>query len=385
MNKTATAYIGAEIFDGYTRHTGSALMVKHGRIERIVPESDIPVGCGITEFEGGLITAGFVDLQVNGGGGVMLNNLPGVDTIRTICDAHLKFGTTSLLPTLITTNRSQTDAAILAAKEAVAQGVAGAIGLHLEGPHLSVARKGAHDPAVIRTMDAIDCDKLCALASEIPSLMLTVAPESVTNGQIACLHSAGATVSLGHTDTDYETNKSAMKSGATSVTHLFNAMSQLANRAPGLVGATLDSDAMFAGLIADGIHVDPANIRIALRAKQGPGRIFLVTDAMATIGTDMREFSLDGRRIFRRDSRLTLSDGTLAGADLTMISAVQFIIDEILMDVDEALRMASLYPAQLLNRENEIGSLVSGARADFIHLDNQCQIKSVWRGNNCVR
>lgn len=288
------------------------------------------------------------------------------------------------MPTLITANRSQTNAAIRAAKDALAQGVAGTIGLHLEGPHLSVARNGAHDPALIRKMETTDCENLCGIADDLPSLMITVAPESVTNEQIAQLNHAGVIISLGHTNVDYNTINSAVKSGAISVTHLFNAMSQLENRAPGLVGATLDSDVLFAGLIADGIHVDPAVIRIALRAKQGAGQIFLVTDSMSTIGTDITEFALNERKIFRRDGRLMLSDGTLAGADLTMISAVQFMINEIHIDIDEALRMASLYPAQLLNREKEIGSLVLGAQADFIHLDNRCQIMSVWRGENCV-
>ena len=157
-------------------------------------------------------------------------------------------------------------------------------------------------------------------------------------------------------------------------------MSQLGNRAPGVVGATLDTDTLYAGLIADGIHVDPAVIRVAIRAKQGVGRLFLVTDSMAPLGTDMNEFTLDGRKILRRDGRLTLPNGTLAGADLDMISAVRFMVNEIGLDVDEALRMASLYPAQLLNRDQDIGCLLSGARADFIHLDKQMRIQNVWRG-----
>ena len=381
MRNALTAYVGAEIFSGHSRYRHSVLLVKGGRVAGIVPESEVPSGCDTVELDGGLITAGFVDLQVNGGGGKMLNNAPSVDTIRTICDAHLQFGTTSLLPTLITDTKEQTDAAISATKLAISNGIKGVIGMHLEGPHLSIARKGAHDPALIRTMQAEDCRQLCALANDLPSLLLTVAPESVTQTQITELSNSGAIVSLGHTDTDYQTACEVAVSGATCVTHLFNAMSQLGNREPGVVGATLDTKKLFAGLIADGIHVNPATIRVAIRAKQGAGRLFLVTDAMAPLGTDMKEFTLDGRRILRRDGRLTLSDGTLAGADLDMISAVRFMVNEINLDIDEALRMASLYPAQLLKREGEIGSLVTGARADIAHLNEQLQILNVWRDN----
>lgn len=385
MSSALNAYLGAEVFDGHTRHPQSALLVKGGRVAGIVHASEVPSDCTVIKLGGGLIAAGFVDLQVNGGGGKMLNNTPTIDSIRTICDAHLKFGTTSLLPTLITDTKEQTNAAILAVKEALAQGLDGVIGLHLEGPHLSIARKGAHDPALIRTMEDEDRDQLCALASELPSLLLTVAPESVTHAQITELSTAGATVSLGHTNADYQTAIAAEAAGATCVTHLFNAMSQLGNRAPGVVGAALDSEELFAGLIADGIHVDPASVRIAVRAKLGKGRMFLVTDAMAPLGTDMEEFTLDGRKILRANGRLTLPGGTLAGADLDMMSAVRFMVNEIGVDVDEALRMASLYPALLLKRDKEIGSLVTGARADFIHLNEQLQITSVWRRNRRIR
>ena len=374
-----TAYTGAEIFDGHKRHRQSALLVNGAHIFDIVPEVDLPSDCKIVSLDGGLITAGFVDLQVNGGGGEMLNNSPTVETIRTICDAHLQFGTTSLLPTLITDNREITSAAIEATKGALKQNIEGMIGLHLEGPHLSIVRKGAHDPALIRAMDDVDCDQLTNLARTLPSLLLTVAPESVSSDQIQTLSDAGATVSLGHTNVDFETATKAAANGATCVTHLFNAMSQLGNRDPGVVGAVLETSSLFAGIIADGIHVDPATIRIALRAKLGPGKIFLVTDAMAAIGTNIREFTLNGRKILRHDGRLNLSDGTLAGADLDMISAVKFMINIIGLEVDEALRMASLYPAQLLKRTTEIGRLASGTRADFLHLDSSHNIETVWR------
>ena len=376
MNSTC-AYIGADIFDGTTRHKNCALVVENGHIAGIEPENEVT--CEAIQLAGGLLTAGFVDVQVNGGGGVMLNSAPTLKTIKTIRDAHLPFGTTSLLPTLITDTPARTALARAAAVEAMS--VEGIIGLHLEGPHLSVARKGAHDPSLIRPMTAEDLSELCALAATLPSLLVTVAPESTTPAQIAALQAAGAVVSLGHTDADFATARAA---GATCVTHLFNAMSQLENRAPGVVGAALDSGKMFAGLIADGIHVNPETIKIALRAKKGPGRVFLVTDAMATIGTDLTELHLGGRVIYRKNGRLTLEDGTLAGADLDMISAVRFMVKSIGLPVEEALRMASLYPAQLLGRAAEIGQLTRGSRADFLHLDAGLNIQGVWRGGKAA-
>lgn len=372
------ALTGAEIFDGTTRHKACGLVVENGRISCIAPISEIT--CETRALQGGLLTAGFVDLQVNGGGGVMLNASPTVDAIKTIRDAHLPFGTTSLLPTLITDTPERSEIAAKAAVEA--QRLEGVIGLHLEGPHLSVARKGAHDAALIRPMGEDDLARLCTLAATLPSLLVTVAPESVSAAQIAALKHAGATVSLGHTDTDYTTARNA---GATCATHLFNAMSQLQNRSPGVVGAALENGEMYAGLIADGIHVDPAVIRVALRAKKGPARIFLVTDAMATIGTDLTELNLGGRIIYRKDGRLTLKDGTLAGADLDMISAVKFMVQTIGLPVEEALRMAALYPARLLGRSQEFGQLVRGSRADILHLDADLKIHNIWRGGQPLR
>ncbi len=379
MTTGPTAYTGAEIFDGEKRHAGAALLVENGQVVDVVHAGDLPSKFNEVALDGGIMSAGFVDLQVNGGGGLMLNNAPDVDTIQTICNAHFQFGTTSLLPTLITDTPSQTGRAIEAAKLAVSQDVPAADGLHLEGPHLSVGRKGAHDPALIRTMTEADCERLVILAGELPNLLLTVAPESVSLTQINRLSDAGAIISLGHTDSEYPAVQAAEEAGATGITHLFNAMSQLGNREPGMVGAALESGRLYAGLIADGIHVDAATIGIAMRSKNPPGRIFLVTDAMASVGSDLTEFVLNDRRILRRDGRLVLTDGTLAGADLNMISAVRFMVEAVGTEIDEALRMASLYPAELLKRTDEIGRLGAGTNADFIHLDDALNINGVWR------
>lgn len=365
------------IFDGESWHEDAALVVRGSVIEAIVARGEIPAGAEIVEA-GDMLAPGFVDLQVNGGGGVMLNDHPDVRGIETICQAHAPFGTTALLPTLITDTPEVTAAAIAAGIEAARKKVPGFAGLHLEGPHLSVARKGAHDPKLIRPMTGADLSALIAARARLPALLTTVAPESVTREQVAALVNAGIIVSLGHTDATYVTARAYADVGATMATHLFNAMSQIGNREPGLVGAALDDGRLSAGLIADGIHVDPATVGIALRAKRGPGTIVLVTDAMATIGTAMTSFALNGRTIHRKDGRLTLDDGTLAGADLDMISAVRFAHRRLGVDLDEALRMASLYPAKMLGQPAWLGRLARGAIANVVALSHSLDVSGAW-------
>jgi N-acetylglucosamine-6-phosphate deacetylase len=370
------ALAGARIFDGETWHDNAALVVRDGSIHGIVRDADGSITC--IDLGGGIIAPGFIDLQVNGGGGVMLNDGPSVETIRTICAAHARFGTTALLPTLITDTREMTAAAVEAGAQAARQKVPGFLGLHLEGPHLSLARKGAHDPALIRPMEEADEAALIAARQRLPVLVTTVAPESVAPDRIRALSAADVIVSLGHTDTSYAQALDAVLAGASMATHLFNAMSQIGNREPGLAGAVLDSGTLSAGLIADGIHVDAATMGIALRAKNGPARIFLVTDAMATIGTDMKKFMLNGRTIKRENGRLTLEDGTLAGADLDMISAVRFVHETLGLELDEALRMASLYPAQAIGQGNRLGRFAPGSAANILHLSDALEVRRVW-------
>ncbi|MGN6466024.1 MAG: N-acetylglucosamine-6-phosphate deacetylase [Rhizobiaceae bacterium] len=380
------AISGARIFDGEDWHDGEALLVAGGMVEAIVAQDALPAGARTLDLDGGFLAPGFVDLQVNGGGGVMLNDDPSLETIRRICTAHARFGTTALLATLITDTPETTAAALEAGEAAAREKVQGFLGLHLEGPHLSLSRKGAHDPGLIRPMETADLDRLVAARSSLPVLMTTVAPETVTPQQIAALSGAGIVVSLGHSDAGYATARAAIEAGATQVTHLFNAMSQLQHREPGMVGTALSSGEISAGLIADGFHVDRHVIGIALRSKRGPGRIFLVTDAMATIGADMTEFTLNGRTIRREGGRLTLDDGTLAGADLDMISAVRFMHREIGLPVAEALRMASFYPAMAVGQEHRLGRIGQGRPASFVHLSDALDVQGVWiDGNQAYR
>ena len=373
-----TALTGARIFDGDLWHERSALLIEDGKVAAIVGAREVPADARAVPMDGLSLVPGFIDLQINGGGGVLLNERPDLEGIRTICAAHARFGTTGLLPTLITDNVEVTTETIAAGLAAQAANVPGFLGLHLEGPHLSVARKGAHDPNLIRPMDEADLARTIAARHGLDALLMTLAPENVTNEQIAALHAAGVTVSLGHSDCGYRTAAAAVEAGASMMTHLFNAMSPLGNREPGMVGAALDLGHLNAGLIADGFHVDPASIRVALRAKRGPGRIFLVTDAMSTIGTDMTSFFLNGREIFREGGRLTLTDGTLAGADIDMASCIRFMRDHVGLDLEEALRMASLYPAEAIGMTGRKGRLTHGHDADFAVIDENVAVVSTW-------
>ena len=361
------AITGSDVFDGVSLHKNSALVLEDGRIDAICGMDRLPVDAEVQTTDGGTVMPGFVDLQVNGGGGVMFNDDPSVEALATIAAAHRGIGTLALLPTLITDTREHTTAAIRAAVEATRQGVEGIIGLHLEGPHLSVARKGAHDPALIRPMETADLEQLIAAAEKLPNLMVTVAPESVTPAQVRALADAGVIVALGHTDASYDDCREAFEAGARLTTHLFNAMSQLGSREPGLVGATLDCG-RHAGLIADGVHVHPATMRSALAAKTGPGRIFLVTDAMSTAGSDIAWFELNGRRIARKDGRLTLPDGTLAGADLTMAGALTVMTEDVGVDPAHAFAMATSYPADVLRDAGGHGVFRAGGTSNAIHL-----------------
>ncbi|ETX27348.1 N-acetylglucosamine-6-phosphate deacetylase [Roseivivax isoporae] len=342
------------IFDGTDLRDGVAARFEHGRLAALAPEADLPDEGVALDLGGDILSPGYIDLQVNGGGGVMFNDAPEPATLRRIAEAHRGLGVAGILPTLITDTPEITRAAIAAAVRAVDEGVPGIAGLHLEGPHLSVARKGAHDPALIRPMTGDDLAALCDAAGRLPALLVTVAPESVTPAQVATLAGAGVVVSLGHSDAAYETCMAHAAAGARAVTHLFNAMSQLGNRAPGLVGAALASGALSAGLIADGIHVHPATLRAAWDAKTGPGGIFLVSDAMAPAGTDLAAFTLNGRPITRADGRLTLADGTLAGADLDLTTAIRTCVGQAGLPLAEALRAATTRPATLIGRDHPL-------------------------------
>jgi N-acetylglucosamine-6-phosphate deacetylase len=371
----AKAFVNARLFDGERFADGYALVVYGGKIAGI--EASVPEGAGIVDLGGGILAPGFLDVQVNGGGGILLNSDPTAQGMARIAAAHRPFGTTGLLPTLITDTADRTEAVLAAALEA--RGAPGIIGLHLEGPHLDPRRKGAHRAEYMRPVSDADIAVYSTAAASLDALVLTLAACQVTLRQVAQLASAGVIVSIGHSECSADEADALFDAGARGVTHLFNAMTGLGHREPGLVGAALARDDVWAGIIADGHHVDPRALKVALAAKRGPGRIFLVTDAMALIGSDADHFLLNGRVVRRDDSaeipRLTLEDGTLAGADIDMAASIRFLVERVGVPVDDALRRATADPADFLRLADSRGRLRPGARADLVHLDDDLAVR----------
>ncbi|MGA9868024.1 MAG: N-acetylglucosamine-6-phosphate deacetylase [Acetobacteraceae bacterium] len=361
----------ARLFTGEAMRTDAALIVEAGRIRDVCAGADIPHGMETERLADDLILVpGFIDVQVNGGGGVLFNDSPDLPTLRVIARAHRRFGTTALMATLITDTQATMRGAADAVRAALAVGEPGILGLHLEGPFLNPARKGVHPEVLLR---AITEDALCFLCEETPRpLLVTLAPEIVGADAIARLAAAGVVVAVGHSTASYEQVRAADARG---FTHLFNAMPPLAGRDPGLVGAALTSDG-FAGIIADGYHVHPANLRLALRAK-GAGRVMLVTDAMASVGADITAFRLHGHMVRVADGRLTTKDGVLAGAHLDMASAVRNAVALMGATLEEALRMAAATPADFLGLPDR-GRLVPGAVADAVAISANVGVAGVW-------
>lgn len=365
---------GAQVFDGEQLLDNHVVLVDSGMIKGI--KRDAPSLKGVrVALQGGILAPALLDLQVNGGAGLMVDGGTDLAVLRSICAVHLRLGSAGILPTLITDTPAATARVIAAGIAATREKIPGFLGLHLEGPHLDPRRKGAHDPQLIRPMTAEDLTQLCDAAKNLPALMVTLAPENASAEQIAALTGAGAVVSLGHTDCSYETARAAMSAGARCATHLFNAMSQLGNRAPGLVGAVLEGNAV-AGLIADGIHVSPATLRIAIAAKKRG--LFLVSDCMAFAGSDLQKIVLNGRVICRDAGRLTLQDGTLAGADLTLPQALKCMVQTVGTPPTRALAMATSIPAGVISAADAYGYLAPGRAAHLIHLDTDWQLGAVW-------
>ncbi|SIO21199.1 N-acetylglucosamine-6-phosphate deacetylase [Vannielia litorea] len=370
---SVTAYRAAAIHDGMALRRGVVLVVDGPVVRGLAAPGELPEGCEVVETGAEILAPGYVDLQVNGGGGVMLNDGPSPERMEVIARAHAACGTTSILPTLISAGRAATEAAM----DAQRRPVRGVIGLHLEGPHLDPVKAGAHSPALIRPMEDEDLERLRAVRGR---LKVTLAPATVSLAQVERLAAEGVLVSLGHSACSFEVARDYAAAGARCVTHLFNAMSQMESRAPGLVGAALACGTLSAGLICDGVHVHPEAMRLAARAKQGPGRLFLVSDAMACAGSEIERFTLDGREILRRDGRLTLADGTLAGADLVMAEAVRNAVRLMGLSAEEAIAMATGVPAALVGAG--AGRLRAKAPADFIALDAGLRVQRVWQAGS---
>ena len=368
------ALTGARVFDGAHILEGRAVVIGNGRILAVPQERDLGADVERRRIEG-LLAPGFVDVQVNGGGGVLFNDVRNVDGLRTLADAHRAYGTTGLLPTFITDTRERMAEAMDAMRDALAARVPGVLGIHVEGPFINPERKGVHNPAFMRPMEEEDIEILTSLKEG--RTLVTLAPERTGMDAVARLSSAGVLVCAGHTAGDYATIMEACRHGLRGFTHLYNAMPPLAGRDPGPVGAALDSQGTWCGLIVDGHHVSDAALRIAIAAK-GPERMMLVTDAMSVTGTDLAGFELHGRRIYRKDGRLTTEDGTLAGSDLDMAGAVRNTVQRLGLSLPDALRMASLHPAAFLRLDHELGRIAPGYRASLVLLDDDLQVRDTW-------
>jgi N-acetylglucosamine-6-phosphate deacetylase len=368
------AITGARIFDGESFQDGMAVVVEGQRISQFVREAELAAGVERRALAGGLLVPGFIDVQVNGGGGALLNHNPSVDVVKTIADSHRRFGTVGLLPTVITDAPEVTAAAIAAVRAARAQGVANVLGIHVEGPFLDLARKGAHDPHYIRGLSDGDI-KLLANA-DCGVVMLTVAPNKVPPETIHKLVAAGIRVSLGHAEANYTDVRAALDAGACSFTHLFNAMSQMTGREPGMVGTALADDRSFIGIIADGLHVHDTSLKLALKATT-LDRFMLVTDAMPPAAGGPDQFELQGRSVLRVNGRLQLADGTLAGSNLTMDEAVRYCVNRLDVPLTSALQMASRNPARFLGR-SDLGYIAPGALASLVHMDDNLNVKQTW-------
>jgi N-acetylglucosamine-6-phosphate deacetylase len=354
---------------------GHAVLIEGDTISGLVPDTDIPAGTLRVDLGGHTLLSGFIDVQVNGGGGVLFNDQPTLAGIKTITAAHRAFGTTGMLPTLISDDLNIIESAIAAVEAAIREGVPGILGIHIEGPFLSQAKKGAHNADKFRTLDDDAVRLLSSLKGGIT--LVTLAPEETTPAMIQKLVAAGVIVSAGHTNATCAEARAGLDAGITGFTHLYNAMRQMTAREPGVVGAALADKASFAGIIADGHHVSPASLKAAIRAK-GLGHIMLVTDAMPSVGAAQTSFTLAGAEVRVSGGKCTLADGMLAGSNLDMASALRNARDWLGTELDGAVRMASSTPAAFLGISSTHGSIEVGKQANFVVIDNALNVRQTW-------
>jgi len=355
---------------------GLAVRLSGGRIAAVGRPEEIAAGAIRRDLEGQLLLPGFIDLQVNGGGGVLFNDAPSPEAIAEIGRAHRRFGTTGFLPTLISDDLEVVGLAIDSVRAALRAGTPGLLGVHIEGPFLSVRRKGVHDPSKFRELEADLVPLLTSL--EVGRTLVTLAPEKARPVLIEALVRAGVVVSAGHTNASFATMKTALDHGLSCFTHLFNAMSPLTSREPGVVGAALDDQRSWCGIIVDGRHVDPVVLKIALKCKPHD-KFVLVTDAMPSVGS-RDAFTLQGRPITVKDGVCVDAYGTLAGSNLDMASAVRNAMNLLELDLETAVNMASRNPAELIGMGGELGRIAPGYRADLVLASDDLEVLETWIG-----
>jgi len=376
--QTLKALINGRIFTGEKILHQHVLLVEKGHIIDIVPEHLLPQVKDCYDLNGGLLAPGFIDVHVNGAAGALLNHQPSAQALQTIAQAHREYGTTAFLPTLMTDTWEQMINAVAAVVAAAELGVPGILGIHLEGPYLNVERKGVHSAKRIRIPSSDeDINHLFDVFPAHLIKLITLAPERVSPEFIQRLIRHGMIVSAGHTEASYDQMHIALAHGVTGFTHLFNAMSPMTSREPGVVGAALDHGDSWCGLIVDGHHVHPVTLRQAIKAK-AKGKMMLVTDAMHTVGQGAGRFDLMGSPIVSENKKVTTLNGTLAGSNLDMATAVRNTVQQVGLGLEEALRMASLYPAQFLKLDHKIGRIAKGFQADLVLIDDHMQVQQTW-------
>lgn len=376
----ATALINGRVLTEQGFRDDLTVLIEGDRIVDLLSRNAAHIGdTAAHDLHGAWLLPGFIDCQVNGGGGVLFNNTPDVEALRRIGRAHRRFGTTGYLPTLISDDLAVMRQAIAATREAIEQGVPGVIGIHLEGPYIAPARKGTHDAGKFRVPDAQEIELATSLDNGCT--LITLAPEQVPVADIRALVARGAIVAAGHTAGTYEQVRTGLDAGISGFTHLYNAMSPLQGREPGAVGAALEDRDSWCGVIADGVHVHAASLRVALAAKPR-GKVFLVTDAMPPVGADDPSYELYGEVITVRDGVVRNAAGSLAGSALDMATAVRNSVNMLGLPLAEAARMASTYPAEFIGLGQSHGRIARGYRADFTVLDEALQVVATWIGGS---
>ncbi|MFZ4834326.1 N-acetylglucosamine-6-phosphate deacetylase [Rouxiella sp. Mn2063] len=375
------ALIQGRIFTGHDVLDNHAVIIADGKIERVCPLNELPAGIETRDLKGAILAPGFIDLQLNGCGGVQFNDsleAISIETLEIMQKTNEKYGCTSFLPTLITCSDEYMKHGVNVMRSYLAKYPNQALGLHLEGPYLNILKKGTHNPAFVRKPDAAMIDYLCANADVITQL--TLAPEEVEDKFIRQLCAAGIVVSAGHSNASYEQARDGFAAGVSFATHLYNAMPAITGRQAGLVGAIFDTPDVYTGVIADGLHVAWANIRNAKKLKGD--KLVLVTDATAAAGSNIEEFIFAGKTIYYRDGLCVDDAGTLSGSALTMIEAVQNSVEHVGIPLDEALRMATLYAARAIGVDSTLGTITAGKVANLTAFTHDYKItKTIVNGD----
>lgn len=371
-----TALVNGKVFTGKNWLNNQAVIIAGEKIVALCDQQNLPGNVTHTiDLQGQRLIPGLIDTQVNGGGGLLFNDAPTVATLRTMGEAHRKYGTTGFYPTLISDDLGVVKQAIAAVAQAIAEKVPGVLGIHLEGPFLNPERKGVHDASKFKIIDEAAFELLTSL--KVGKTLITIAPELTTPEMITRMVNADVVVAAGHSAANYEQTKTALSAGLSSFTHLFNAMTPLTSREPGMVGAILEDKNSWCGIIVDGYHVHPSTLKVAHQAK-APGKMVLVTDAMPSVGATDKNFMLNGELIRCENGKLSTASGTLAGSDLDMLAAVKNTVEMVGLSTEEAIRMATSYPAAMMGEQDNLGAIEAGYSASMILIDDNYQLIRSW-------